>query len=125
MNEQRAARANQSQVRDYLEFCVVPLHRWTYISKVNVWQFNTWEYFMQIETPDIKQPLTPISQEIEEFRAYLEQVMADGKLSRPKVEEINNRIRNAKPIAAEKASLVREFMREKMQQGELELEWDE
>jgi hypothetical protein len=79
---------------------------------------------MRIETPDIKQPLTHISQEIEEFRAYLEQVMADGKLSRPKVEAINSRIRNAKPTAAEKASLVQEFMREKMQQGELELDWD-
>lgn len=75
---------------------------------------------MRLESSPITQIRHFESSDLEEFRAYIEEVVADGRLSRQKLEAINAHVSPGEAIAPKKLSFVREFMRERMLQGQLE-----
>lgn len=78
---------------------------------------------MEISRPNA-QPLTPEDlQDLEKLRKLVEKAIADGVLTQAEIEAIRVQIRSDGKVLFEELALCRELITEKVNSGELVIEW--
>ncbi len=78
---------------------------------------------MEISHPN-RAELTPEEQqELEKFRELVERVAADGVLTRAERDQISAAIHADKKVTVEELNLVRTLLREKIESGELTMDY--
>ncbi|NJL84517.1 MAG: hypothetical protein HC890_19175 [Chloroflexaceae bacterium] len=78
---------------------------------------------MQMERPNCPPPTAEELQDLEKLRKIVEAAIADGKLTKGEIEAIRLQVRADGKVTFEELTLCRQLIFNKIDSGELEMEW--
>lgn len=79
---------------------------------------------MKVSHPNAKEPSSEELKDLDRLRTLLTQAIADGRLSKQEMARIQASIHADGKVSVEELELCRELIWKKIEQGELEFEWD-